>query len=68
MSREELLALVVAQARTIEELTRRITELERQMKADSSNSSRPPSSDVPWEKKPAKKRSARIRSDARPGK
>ncbi|HEX5406421.1 MAG TPA: IS66 family transposase [Pseudonocardiaceae bacterium] len=46
----------------------RITELERQLSADSSNSSRPPSSDAPWDKKPAKKRSARTRSGRHPGK
>lgn len=63
-SREELLALVVAQAATIESLTRRVAEWERQVKADSSNSFRPPSSDAPWEKKPAKKRSSRTRSGA----
>lgn len=68
MSREELLALVVAQAQTIEALTQRIVELERQVRADSSNSSRPPSTDPPWEKKPAKKRSSRSRSGRKPGK
>jgi transposase len=67
MPREELLVLVVVQARTIEELTRRVTEPERQLQADSSSSSRPPSSDTPWQRKPAKRRSARIRSGARPG-
>lgn len=46
----------------------RITELERQLSADSSNSSRPPSSDAPWDKKPAKKRSSRTRSGRHPGK
>jgi transposase len=49
-------------------LTERIAELERQAGADSSNSSRPPSSDAPWAKKPAKKRSSRTRSGRRPGK
>jgi transposase len=68
MSREELLALVVSQAATIEALTRRVAELERRLGADSSNSSRPPSSDAPWEKKPAKKRSSRSRSGRKPGK
>ena len=37
----------------------RIAELERRVGADSGNSSRPPSSDAPWEKKPAKKRKAK---------
>jgi transposase len=68
MSREELLVLVVAQAQTIESLTQRVVELERRLKADSSNSSRPPSSDPPWEKKSAKKRSSRSRSGRKPGK
>jgi transposase len=68
MSREELLALVLAQAKTIESLTRRVAELERLLGADSGNSSRPPSSDAPWAKQPAKKRSARTRSGRKPGK
>ena len=45
-----------------------IAELERRLAADSTNSSRPPSSDVPWAKKPAKKRSLRTRSGRKPGK
>jgi transposase len=68
MSREELLALVLAQAKTIEVLTQRVAELERRLSADSSNSSRPPSSDAPWDEKPAKKRSSRGRSGRKPGK
>lgn len=68
MSREELLALVLAQAQTIEALTRRVAELERRLTSDSSNSSRPPSSDAPWSKKPAKKRSSRAQSGRKPGK
>ncbi|GLY67898.1 hypothetical protein Atai01_45170 [Amycolatopsis taiwanensis] len=52
----------------IAEQAERIAELERRLSADSSNSSRPPSSDAPWEKKPAKKRSSRGRSGRRPGK
>lgn len=50
------------------ELTQRVSDLERRLSADSSNSSRPPSSDAPWDKKPAKKRSSRSRSGRRPGK
>jgi transposase len=50
------------------ELAERVVELERLLAADSSNSSRPPSSDAPWEKKPARKRSARTRSGRKPGK
>ncbi|MGH3763526.1 IS66 family transposase [Actinophytocola sp.] len=68
MSREELLALVSVQAKTIEALTRRVEELERRLAADSSTSSRPPSSDAPWAKKPAKNRSSRVRSGRKPGK
>jgi transposase len=68
MSREELLALVLAQAKTIEVLTQRVAELERRLAQDSSNSSRAPSSDLPWAKKPAKKRSSRVRSGRKPGK
>jgi transposase len=49
-------------------LTERVAELERERAADSSNSSRPPSSDAPWAKKPAKKRSSRTRSGRKPGK
>jgi transposase len=49
-------------------LTERVAELERAVAADSSNSSRPPSSDAPWAKKPAKKRSSRTRSGRKPGK
>ncbi|HEU0086755.1 MAG TPA: transposase [Pseudonocardiaceae bacterium] len=56
------------QARVIAALGERIAELERRLAADSSNSSRPPSSDAPWEKKPARKRSARRRSARKPGK
>lgn len=54
--------------RMITVLTDRIAELERRLSADSSNSSRPPSSDAPWDKKPARKRSSRTRSARRPGK
>ena len=48
-------------------LTDRVAELERRLGLDSSNSSRPPSSDAPWAK-PARKRSSRTRSGRRPGK
>ena len=46
-SREELLALIESQARTIETLTARIAELERQLGRNSRNSSQPPSADGP---------------------
>jgi transposase len=64
----ELRELVSAQAELIERLTARIAELERRLGADSSNSARPPSSDPPWSKKPAKPRSSRERSGRKPGK
>lgn len=64
----ELAELVAVQAELIEKLTARIAELERRLSADSSNSSRPPSSDAPWDKKPAKQRSSRQRSGRKPGK
>jgi len=69
----ELREVVAAQATQIEALTgqvgeqrARIAELERQLGADSSNSSRPPSSDSPY-RKPAK-RSSRRASGRKPGK
>ena len=65
---EELAELVAVQAKQIELLTARVAELERRLGADSSNSSRPPSSDSPYTKKPAKKRSSRTRSGRKPGK
>jgi transposase len=57
----ELQRVVTAQASEIEELKRRLAD-------DSSNSSRPPSSDAPWAKQPAKPRSSRGRSGRKPGK
>ena len=75
MSREELLALVSARDKMIEMLIARLdaleaenAELKRQLGQNSSNSSRPPSSDAPWAKVPAKKRSSRTRSGRKPGK
>ncbi len=53
--------------RMVAVLTDRVAELERRLAADSSNSSRPPSSDAPWNK-PARKRSSRTRSGRKPGK
>jgi transposase len=64
----ELEAALVERDRVIAEQGERIAELERRLGQDSSNSSRPPSSDAPWEKKPAKKRSSRGRSGRKPGK
>ena len=46
-SREELLALVVEQARMIEQLRAEVAELRRQLGRSSRNSSQPPSADGP---------------------
>ena len=43
-------------------------QLRHRLGPDSSTSSRPPSSDPPWNKKPAKPRSSRRRSGRKPGK
>ena len=59
-SREELIALVTAQAAEIATLKARIAELERRLGLDSSNSSKPPSSD--GLKKPLRVKSLRERS------
>lgn len=74
-SREELLLLlaakdatIAAQAELIDKLAARVDELERRVGKDSSNSGSPPSSDSPYAKKPAPKRSLRKRSGRRPGK
>lgn len=63
----ELEATLVERDRVIAEQGVRIAELERRLGKDSSNSSCPPSSDAPWEKKSAKKRSSRGRSGRKPG-
>ena len=63
-SREELLALIEAQARQIEVLTARVAELERRLGRNSRNSSQPPSADGPA----APARSTRRRSGRKPGK
>lgn len=72
---DQLLELVGELSRRNAELERivkaqseEIAELRRRLAMDSSNSSRPPSSDAPWDKKPAKKRSGRTRSGRHPGK
>ena len=72
---EQLLALVDELSQRNAELERvvavqadRIAELQRRLGADSSNSSRPPSADPPWDKTRAKKRSSRTRSGRNPGK
>lgn len=58
---EEVLPVLAALRQPVADLERRLTD-------DSSNSSRPSSSDAPWSKKPAKKRSSRGRSGRKPGK
>ena len=72
---DELAELVVVQAELIKSLTAEVkllraevAELKRRLDADSSNSSRPPSSDSPFTKKPAKARSSRGRGGRQPGK
>lgn len=65
---EQLLARVAELETALVQRDERIAELERRLGADSENSSRPPSSDAPWAKKPAKKRSSRTRSGRKPGK
>src|SRR5262249_32898562 len=59
-SREELVALIAAQAEQIAALTARVADLERRLGLDSSNSGKPPSSDL--FKKPARVRSVREHS------
>ncbi|WP_407671477.1 DUF6444 domain-containing protein, partial [Parafrankia elaeagni] len=53
-SYEELVRLVADQAALIERLTARVAELERRLGADSSTSSKPPSSDSPFTKAPSR--------------
>ena len=60
----QLIAELTGQA---QRLQARMEELERQVRGDSSNSSRPPSSDSPYQKKP-RDRSLRERGKRRPGK
>ena len=64
-SREELLALIAAQARTIEQLQAEIVELKRRLGRNSTNSSQPPSADGPAA---VPSRAAHRRSARRPGK
>lgn len=72
LSREELLALLSAQARTIDVLTARLdalevenAELKRRLTQNSRNSSKPPSSDGPETPPP---RSLRRKTGRKPGK
>jgi transposase len=64
-SREELIALIRAQAAEIAALKARIAELERRLGLNSSNSGKPPSSD--GLKRPARVRSLREKSKRKPG-
>jgi transposase len=68
LSHEQLCALVTRLQARVEELAAENAELRRRLGQNSSNSSRPPSSDAPWSKKPARKRSSRTRSGRKPGK
>jgi len=61
-------ARLAAKDAWVAELVERVAQGQRCLGQDSSNSSRPPSSDPPWAKKPAKKRSLRTRSGREPGK
>ena len=63
----ELAARLAEAYRLIAELTARVEQLERQVRKDSSTSSRPPSSDSPYKKKP-RDRSLRERGKRQPGK
>ena len=63
-ARDAQLAVLVRQ---VESLSAQVAELERRLGKDSSTSSRPPSSDSPYHKKP-RDRSLRQRSGRRPGK
>jgi transposase len=67
-SHEELAAENAELKALVVRLMDRIADLERRLGSDSSNSSRPPSSDAPWNKKPAKTRSLRGGSGLKPGK
>jgi transposase len=64
-TREELIALIRAQAAEIAALKARVAELERRLGLDSSNSGKPPSSD--GLKKPPRTRSSREPSGKKPG-
>jgi transposase len=64
-TREELIALIRAQAAEIAALKARVAELERQLGLNSSNSGKPPSSD--GLKKPPRTRSSREPSGKKPG-
>jgi transposase len=65
----EACRVIADQAAVIEHLRRRVEHLERRTARDSSNSSKPPSSDSPYEKdKEPRDRSLRDKGKRRPGK
>jgi transposase len=64
-TREELIALIRAQAAEIAALKARVAELERRLGLDSSNSGKPPASD--GLRKPPRTRSSREPSGKKPG-
>jgi len=69
MERDELLVLVAEMAAQIVALRSEVEKLRRRVSSDSSNSSRPPSSDSPFVKRPEPKGSAmRRKSGLKPGK
>jgi transposase len=65
---EELAARLADAYRLISELSARVERLERQAAKDSGTSSRPPSSDSPYKKKPPRDRSLREKGKRAPGK
>jgi hypothetical protein len=68
VSLKDVLAELVELRRVVAAQAERITELERPAVGGFVELLAPPSSDAPWEKKPAKKRSSRDRSGRKPGK
>jgi transposase len=67
LPRAELVRMLAEAYRVIGQLQARVEQLERQAGRDSSTSSRPPSSDSPYKKRP-RDRSLRERGKRRPGK
>jgi len=65
---EELAARLADAYRLISELSARVERLERQAARDSGTSSKPPSSDSPFRKKPPRDRSLREKGKRAPGK
>jgi len=65
---EELAARLADAYRLISELSARVERLEKRLQQDSATSSRPPSSDSPYKKKPPRDRSLREKGKRAPGK